>query len=139
MRFAASSSVRRREFTLYVDESIYSKDLVSGLLLAKEDVRRVGIDVKFGAKDHEWLEVVGTNGWFALTRDQRIRYRTLEKRTMKAYEVGAFTFIGGQATASQTTARVLELLPKMKAIAKSETRPFLYTFGHVGGLARVSL
>lgn len=139
MLCAASSSVRRRDFTLYVDESIYSKELVGALIQSGESVRRVGKDVPFGAKDHQWLAVVGRNGWTALTRDQRIRYRRLEKQTMKAHGVGVFTFTGGQATASQMTERVLAHIEKMRAISTSEPRPFLYTFGLFGPLSRLKL
>lgn len=139
MRSAASLSVPPRDLTLYVDESIYSKHLVSELTLTGESIKRVGLDVPFGAKDYEWLEIVGKNGWIALTRDQRIRYRTLEKRALKEFEVGAFTFTGGQATAIQITQRVITLLPKMKAISVSQPKPFLFTFGLVGPLARVKL
>jgi hypothetical protein len=128
-----------REFTVYVDESIYSKELVASLENAGVSVRRVGLDVPFGAKDHQWLAVVGKNGWVPIMRDQRIRYRKLEKETLKAHAVGAFVFTGGQATASQTAAAVLERLEKMRAIATSEHRPFLYTFGLFGPLARVKI
>jgi hypothetical protein len=72
-------------------------------------------------------------------RDQRIRYRKLEKEALKAYGVGAFVFTGGQATASQTAVAVLERLDKMRALAVSERRPFLYTFGLYGPLAKAKL
>lgn len=128
-----------RDFTLYVDESIYSKKLVEELVKTGQNVRRVGVDIPFGARDHEWLERAGKDGWTALTRDQRIRYRRLEKETLKQFGVGAFTFTGGQATAAETAAAVLAHLERMRAIATSETRPFLYTFGKVGPLSRVRL
>jgi hypothetical protein len=131
--------VRRREFTLYVDESIFSKALLGALAKSGETIRVVGSVVPFGAKDHEWLEIIGKKHWLALTRDQRIRYRTLEKQAVKAYAIGMFTFTGGQATSHQTAERVLAVLPKMKAIAASEPRPFIFTFGLSGPLARVRL
>jgi len=72
-------------------------------------------------------------------RDKRIRYRKLEKQSLVFHSVGASTFTGGNATAKTTSERLVDLLPKMTAIAGSELRPFLYTFGLSGALSRVKL
>jgi hypothetical protein len=53
--------------------------------------------------------------------------------------VGCFTFTQGQATAEQCAGRIVELAPRMMAIGVSQPRPFLYTFGAQGGLAKVTL
>lgn len=71
--------------------------------------------------------------------DQRIRYRALEKQALIDHGVACFTFTQGQATATQCAARIVALAPKMMAIAASESRPFLYTFGLAAGLSRVTL
>jgi PIN like domain len=123
----------------YVDESIYSRILIQALKEVDAQFSTVGDAIPFGAPDEEWLEVCGNSGWLALTRDQRIRYRTLEKRAVRDYRVGMFTFTGGQATAQQTTDRIMALLAKFSHIASSESRPFIYTFGLIGPVARVKL
>lgn len=125
--------------TFYVDESIYSKLLVARLIAAGTHVERVGDAVPFGSHDDVWLAIVGQNGWVALMRDKRIRYRTLERRALILNRVGAFAFDGGQATAEATANRIVELLPKMSAIALSESRPFLFTFSLNGPISRVKL
>lgn len=125
--------------TFYVDESIFSNALVQSLSSAGVAFATVGRDVPPGAADEVWLEICGRRGWVALTRDQRIRYRTLEKRALKDYHVGAFTFTGGQATAQQTAQRIFVLLPSLLRIATSEPKPFIYTFGLLGPLSRVAL
>jgi hypothetical protein len=63
----------------------------------------------------------------------------LEKQALIDHGVGCFTFTQGQATAIQCAERIIALLPKMTAVAGSEPRPFLYTFGLTVGLARVAL
>lgn len=129
----------RSALTFYIDESIYSKLLVARLIAAGASIERVGVAVPFGSHDDAWLPVVGRNGWTALMRDKRIRYRPLERRALTLNGVGAFVFNGGQATAETTANRLIELLPKMSAIATSESRPFLFTFGLHGSIARVKL
>lgn len=125
--------------TFNVDESIFSNALVAELQAASIAFDRVGFSVPFGAPDDVWLSHCGRNSYLALTRDQRIRYRSLEKQALIDHGVACFTFTQGQATATQCAARIIALAPKMMAIAASESRPFLYTFGLVGGLSRVTL
>lgn len=125
--------------TFYVDESIFSKTLVAELNAAGIVFDRVGITVPFGAADDVWLNHCGRNSHIALTRDQRIRYRALEKRALVDYGVACFTFTQGQATAIQCASRIVALAPKMIAIARSAPRPFLYTFGLTAGLSQVTL
>lgn len=127
------------EPVFYLDESIFSHALLSALLTAGARVERVGGVVQRGAQDDAWLQVVGRNGWIALTRDQRIRYRTIERQALIRHGVGSLTFTGGQATGTQTAERVLDLLPRFVTIARSEPRPFLFTFGLNGPLSRVRL
>jgi len=123
----------------YVDESIFSNALVAALTDAAIAFDRVGITVPFGAPDEVWLSHCGKHSYLALTRDQRIRYRALEKQALIRHRVACFTFTQGQATAMQSAARIIELAPKMIAIANSQPWPLLYTFGLAGGLAKVTL
>jgi hypothetical protein len=125
--------------TFYVDESIFSKTLVAELTAAGIPLDRVGVTVPFGAPDDVWLSHCGKHSYLALTRDQRIRYRALEKQAMIDHGVACFTFTHGQATAMQCAARIITLAPKMVAIASTQRGPFLYTFGLSAGLAKVTL
>lgn len=123
----------------YVDESIFSNALVAELTAAGIDFDRVGLTVPFGAPDEVWLSHCGKHSYLALTRDQRIRYRALEKRALLEHGVACFTFTQGHATASQCASRIVQLAPKMIAIVARQPRPLLYTFGLSGGLAKVRL
>lgn len=125
--------------TFYVDESIFSNVLIAALTAAGIPFDRVGLAVPFGASDEEWLSHCGRNRLVALTRDQRIRYRALEKRALVDYGVGCFAFTQGQATAGDSAARIIALMPRMLSIAKNQPRPFLYTFGVAAPLAKVKL
>jgi hypothetical protein len=123
----------------YVDESIFSNALVAELTAAGIAFDRVGITVPLGAPDDVWLSHCGKHSYVALTRDQRIRYRSLEKQALIDHGVGCFTFTHGQATATQCAARIVALAPKMGRLAASQPRPFLYTFGLFAGPAKVAL
>lgn len=46
------------------------------------------------AKDEEWLTEIGRRGWYAITHDQRIRYKPNEKAAVMQAGVGLFVLIG---------------------------------------------
>ncbi|MGE3772020.1 MAG: hypothetical protein AB7I32_03785 [Gammaproteobacteria bacterium] len=140
MPFGASLTGRPEPASIfYIDESIFSNVLVAALTAAGIAFDRVGLSVPFGAPDEVWLSHCGKHSYVALTRDQRIRYRSLEKQALIDHGVACFTFTQGQATATQCATRIVALMPKMVAIAARQARPFLYTFGLTVGLAKVSL
>lgn len=118
--FGASLTARPEPApTFYVDESIFSKTLVAQLTAAGIAFDRVGVTVPFGAPDDVWLSHCGKHSYLALTRDERIRYRALEKQALIEHGVACFTFTQGRATAAQCAARIVALAPKMVAIAAS--------------------
>lgn len=93
----------------------------------------------FGAPDEQWLALAAKPGWVVLMRDQRVRYRQLEKDALKLAGVGAFVFTGGQAAAADTAEVISRLLPKFANVSRSERKPFLYSFGLGGTLSRINL
>jgi PIN domain-containing protein len=93
----------------------------------------------FGAADEQWLPLAATRGWVVLMRDQRVRYRELEKHALIHARVGAFVFTGGQATAAETAELVCQLRRKFANINRSECKPFLYSFGMAGAIHRIAL
>jgi hypothetical protein len=125
--------------TFYIDESIASKILIQALRNAGEIVQCVGEVLPKGITDDVWLRMCGEKGWVALTRDRKIRYRKIEKEALLEFEVGAFTLSAGQATGQQTADRILSLLPSIKQHILVEPRPFLFTFGLDGPIAKVNL
>lgn len=93
----------------FVDEN----DLALGKALA---IRRGNVvypghpdlpEVPRESLDDKWLEVVGVNGLVVITRDQRIRYRPVERRMWVQHRVRGFVLTG---TTSQSTADSFTLL-----------------------------
>lgn len=50
------------------------------------------------ASDEEWLEVVGREGWIALTHDHRIRFKPNERAAVMAHQVALLVLIGHAPT-----------------------------------------
>lgn len=93
----------------------------------------------FGAADEDWLTKAGDEDWIPLLRDQRIRFRSLERTSLQRAGVGAFVVTAGQATAQQVTDVVLTKLAKMVNIWASERKPFIYSLSLGGTLTRLPI
>lgn len=75
-----------------------------------------------GSLDDVWLPVIGHLGLVVITRDQKIRYRVVEKQMWLDHAVRGFVLTGRK---SQSTATSLALLSKRWAdiTALVDTRP----------------
>lgn len=51
--------------------------------------------------DTDWLRLAGENGWPALAKDERIRYRPAERAAIVHHGVRAFYLTSGNLTAEQ--------------------------------------
>jgi hypothetical protein len=60
-----------------------------------------------GSLDDEWLPVVGQARLVVITRDQRIRYRTVEKQLWKGHRVRGFVLTGRTSQSTETSLRIL--------------------------------
>jgi len=116
--------------TFFVDEN----DLALGRALAEQrgNVVYPGHpdlpEVPRQSLDDKWLEVVGTKGLVVITRDQRIRYRPVEKQMWVQHRVRGFVLTG---STSQSTADSLSLLdhrwPEVAFIAEDRTQgPWMF-------------
>ncbi len=85
-------------------------------------------EVGRGALDEEWLPQIGARRLVVITRDQRIRYRVVERRMWVRHRVRGFVLTGRR---SQSTADSLAILERqwtrIESIAESEPEgPWMY-------------
>jgi hypothetical protein len=52
--------------------------------------------------DVDWLELAGTRGWVVLMKDEKIRYRSVERQALVAHRVRAFCLTRGNLRAIQS-------------------------------------
>src|SRR4051795_10061148 len=100
--------------TFFVDEN----DLALGKALAQQhdDVVYPGHpelpEVPRQTPDDEWLRIVGTRQLTVITRDQRIRYRPVEKLAWVTHQVRGFVLT---SRGSQSTEQSLHLLTRHRS------------------------
>lgn len=135
-RFAASSTSPPERLTFFVDRSLGRRRLAEAIRAAGHDV--VVHDDLFAADapDETWLRKAGEEGWIVLTKDQRIRYRELEKRALVQSRVRAFVFTQKKQAVDDIIASFLESLPTIVRAVEDETPPFLASI-QSGGRVRI--
>jgi predicted nuclease of predicted toxin-antitoxin system len=77
-------------------------------------------------QDHIWLADVGRRGWIVITKDERIRFRTEERRALIDHAIGCFLVLRGNATRLQLAQMLLRSWDEIVHVSDAETRPFLY-------------
>jgi len=109
----------------FVDASLGGRIVPEALRDAGATV--VAHDEKFrpGTPDEKWLKAAGAHGWAVLTKDQRIRYRASERRSLEVAGVAAFVLSAKNQTGEQMAASLVAALPRMKRLLTAQQRPFI--------------
>jgi hypothetical protein len=95
-------------------------------------LREAGVNVEVhddhfqpDAPDEEWLQVIGGRGWFVVTKDQKIRYHTIEKQALVGAGVGAFILVSKNLSGEEIGTILVESIPAIKRFIARTSRPFL--------------
>lgn len=130
---AASSGAKPPEpLTVFLDESLDSDSIAQALSAAGATVERLTKHFPKGTDDQTWLTLAGARGWVVLTRDKRIRYRSLERLALRTAGVRAFVFTGGNVTLADTAAALAGAIPAITEICQRQAGPCIYHIGRAG-------
>ena len=137
-RSGASSRPKLPELTLFIDRSLGKKTVAEALRVAGANVEVHDDHFVPDAPDETWLTAVGAKGWIVLTKDERIRFRTIEREALMNARVRAFVLTAGNMDGA-TMARVLvEALPKITRLSRRRPPPFIATVSKTGSVTMLS-
>ncbi len=126
---------------LFVDRSLGGKQVPARL--RAEGLRLRTLAEVYGRPqdedvlDVEWLELAGQNGWAVLMKDDRIRYRPIERQALIEHHVRAFCLAGGNLRADEMADQFLNVIDDIAAACAAEP-PCLYVVS-ASGMRRVDL
>ncbi len=83
-------------------------------------------------EDRRWLRTVGERNWVVLTKDQRLRYRPLEKAALKASKARVFVLTAGNLRGIEIAAVFVTALPGICKVLHSRPGPFVARIAQAG-------
>jgi PIN like domain len=84
------------------------------------------------ASDEEWLAGVAAQGWWVITRDQRIRYKINEQRAAIKARLHLFVFTQGGLSAAETALILVRAYPAMCRRAANQAPPAFWSLQRSG-------
>ncbi len=109
----------------FVDNNLSTK-LASGMKEFGENVEHLQDHFSSDAPDTEWLEYIGSNEFFLITRDDRILKNPAELSALRSGRVGAFFLGGKNRSRCELIQQLVRNWPKIKETAAANTRPFAF-------------
>jgi hypothetical protein len=83
-------------------------------------------------EDQVWLSEVGARGWVAITKDERIRYRAIEREALVEAGARAFVLTGRDIPAADLGAMFVRALPRVWRFLRKHPAPFIARIGRSG-------
>lgn len=125
--------------TFFVDASLGGKTVAQALRDAGAAVEVHDDHFAQGTPDAVWLGEVGKREWIVLTKDDRIRYRDLERRTLIAANVRAFVLTARGLRGEENAAIFVRALPRIRTFLQRHPAPFVARIDRSGNLSLVTV
>ena len=122
---ATRSKWQPDKITYFVDASLGSKLLPEALRNEGADVAIHNDHFSQGTPDEEWLHVVGERNWVVLTKDNRIRYRKLERDALMRAGVRCFVLTAKGLRGQEIAALFIKALPAIQRFLDKHSDSFI--------------
>ncbi|MBM4320885.1 MAG: hypothetical protein FJ125_13255 [Deltaproteobacteria bacterium] len=109
----------------FVDRSIGRHVVADALRAAGAAAEIHGDYFDQDTKDPLWITEVGRRGWFVLSKDGRIKSRTLERNAVREAGVGLFVLVTADLKGDQMAGAFVAALPRMARFSRKHERPFI--------------
>lgn len=77
------------------------------------------------ANDVDWIPDVAASGWYAISRDNRIKNTEAEKNIVISSDLGLFLLTQGVRSVEQMASDFLLALPLIERFIRDNERPFI--------------
>lgn len=136
---SATSLKPPEQVIFFIDASLGRKTVAQALRNVGAKVETHDDHFPQGTPDELWLYKVGEQGWVVLTKDDRIRYRELERQALLAASVRAFVLTARGLRGEENAAIFVTALPAMYKFLRKYDGPFIAKLSRAGSLSLVAL
>jgi hypothetical protein len=121
-----------------LDRSIDSNAVCTALVSAGLNVERHSAHFNDVELDTVWLPEVARRGWISFTRDDRIRYRPIERQAIVQSQARVFCVVSSGLTGSQLGSLLVGHLAKISDLIRSTPGPFMAAISRDAVVVRLS-
>jgi hypothetical protein len=82
-------------------------------------------------------QLLEKKGWIVLTKDRRIRYRTLERLAVIKAKVAVFTPTAGDLQGAEMARIFIKAIPTMRRFIAKHKPPFIARIARDGSISRI--
>lgn len=136
---SATSSKPPEHVTFFIDASLGGKIVARALREAGASVEVHDDHFSPGTDDPVWLGTVGERHWVVLTKDDRIRYRRLERETLLTANVRAFVLTARGLRGEENAAIFVKALPSIMRFLTKNRAPFIARLNRSGNVSVIDL
>jgi len=109
----------------FIDNNL-APQLATGMSAFGENVTHLTDHFPHNTLDEIWLEYIGKNDLYLITRDEAIRRNPMEIKAIRAFSVGAFFLGGKNRTRCQLIQQLVSNWPRIKKFAAKTKKPFAF-------------
>lgn len=113
------------QFVFFLSRCLGSDDVRSALIAAGVTVEIHNDHFSPNETDDVWLTEVGRRGWVVITRDERIRYRMVEKQAIARAKVRTFFLVPRGLSGPENGAVLVKALARMTRFCIGNQPPFI--------------
>jgi predicted nuclease of predicted toxin-antitoxin system len=110
---------------LFIDRSLGRRKVADALRAAGTEVKVHDDLFPQDARDEVWIAEAGRRGWVVLSRDERIRYRAVERRAVERHGVGLFVLTSVGLNGEEMAASFVKAVPRIRRFIKKHPAPFI--------------
>ena len=122
---ANSSRKQPEDIVLFIDRSLGKHVIPSALRQAGANVEIHDDHFPTDTDDETWLSEVGRREWIVLTKDERIRYHSIERTALQKAKVGVFILTAKNLTGQQMASIFIKALPAIIRFTIKNPPPFI--------------
>jgi predicted nuclease of predicted toxin-antitoxin system len=130
------SSSPPEDLTFFIDRCLGKEPLASSLRALDWNIELHDDHFPQDAPDTLWLSEAGQRGWIVLSKDQRIRFRPLEREMLVESRCRVFILTAGSLSSRQIADIFVRAAPKIERMARQQPPPFQ---AYVSAMGKVTI
>lgn len=134
-RSGVSSKQPPSHRTLYLDRNLGKHLVAKALRAAGHSVEIHDDHLPMAAPDEDWIQLVGREGWIAITKDKNIRYRYAELDAIKQHRARVIVIRAKNLTGQELAALVVQYHARIQRLATDHRAPFVAGLDRSGRLS----